>query len=390
MLKHPKHPLKRRFVEVLEDRLKEPTPLIQVLLGPRQVGKTTGVQMLSLGSHIHYTSADEFLTHGPEWIDEQWQAARLQAKDPILVIDEVQKILQWSEKIKGLWDAERRKKRPFRLVLLGSSSLSLQQGLEESLSGRFEVIPVHHWNYDESHRFFGYSLDDYLLYGGYPESARFHEDYPRWQAYLRNSIIETVVGKDILRLTSVRKPALFRQTFELLSAYPAQEISYTKLLGQLQDSGNTDLIKHYIELFEGAFLFKSLMKFSGSTVRQKSSSPKIFPLCPSLYSYRLNGKELLDPDTRGHIFEAAVGSELAKLPGELFYWRGDRDAEVDFVYQHGHDLCAIEVKSGRKKSAHGLRAFTEKFKKAKTLFITPENFPSLSKNSNDFLERALS
>jgi predicted AAA+ superfamily ATPase len=381
---------KRSFVEILDRRLKERDPLIQVVLGPRQVGKTTGVRMIAAASKpdFLYVSADDSLQQTADWITEQWQNARQISKSPILVIDEIQKVPHWSEKIKALWDGEKRRKNgTFRLLLLGSSSLSLQKGLEESLTGRFETIHVPHWSYEESHSFFNYSLDDYLLYGGYPESNRFFGDFKRWQTYLKSSIIETVIGKDILQLASVRKPALFRQAFELISAYPAQEISYTKLLGQLQDRGNTDLVKHYIELFEGAFLFTAIHKVSGSAVRQKSSSPKIFPLCPALYSYRLNGKELMDPEVRGRVFEAAVGSELTKLPGELFYWRDTRNAEVDFVYKNGSELWAVEVKSGRRKSARGLQEFQTHYPKAKPLFIHPENFASFSKDPVGFLER---
>lgn len=380
--------LKRDFVGTLEERLREKAPLIQVILGPRQVGKTTGVQMLSgFANSIHYVSADDALSQTADWITEQWQAAKLVSDAPILIIDEIQKVLHWSERIKALWDAEKRKGGTIKLVLLGSSSLSLYRGLDESLTGRFEVIPVPHWSYFESQKQFDFTLDQYLIFGGYPASAQFIGNFRRWQTYLKSSIIETVVGKDILRQNTVRKPALFRQAFELLSAYPAQEVSYNKLLGQLQDQGNTDLIKHYIELYEGAFLFRSIQKYSGSVVKQKASSPKIFPLCPALCSFKSGAKDLLDPEIRGRAFEAAVGAELSKLGGELYYWRGR--AELDYVYVNGRELLAIEVKSGRKKSAKGLSEFLKEYPRAKPVFITPDNFPHLSKDAAAFFEKVL-
>ena len=361
-----------------------------MILGPRKVGKTTGIGQLSgFKNSLHYASADEALNQPPEWITEHWQAAKLASRTPILVIDEIQKVTHWSERIKALWDSEQKNKSNFKLVLLGSSSLDIGSGLDESLTGRFEVIPAHHWNFTESVIQFGYTLDEFLLIGGYPAAARFKGNVRRWQSYLKNSIIETVIGKDILRYGGVRKPALFRQTFELLSHYPAQEISYNKLLGQLQESGNVDLVKHYIELFEGAFLFKSIHKFSGSVIRQRSSSPKIFPLCPALYGYRHGSKEFIDPETRGRVFEAAVGSELAKLPGELFYWRDKGTAEVDYVYQYGRDLLAIEVKSGRRKNSHGIQEFLRQYPQAKPVFVTQENFPAFSKDVEKFLKRII-
>lgn len=385
----PAKPYKRAFVTTLEAHLKEHAPLIQVILGPRQVGKTTGVHLLSKKVYAtHYASADDIFNPTPEWIAEQWQTAKMSGPNPILIIDEVQKILHWSEKIKSLWDAEKHKRGDLRVVLLGSSSLNLQRGLEESLTGRFEVIPAPHWGFIESKEHLDLSLEEYLLLGGYPEATRFKGDFPRWRSYLKNSIIETVVGKDLLRLSTVRKPALFRQLFDILSAHPAQEVSYNNLLGQLQDRGNTDLVKHYIEIYEAAYLFKSIPKYSGSVVRQRASTPKIFPLCPALSTHHLEKRELRDPVIRGHLFEAIVGAELAKLDGKLFYWKGK--AELDFVYMQGRDVFAIEVKSGRKKSAKGMTEFLTHYPKAKPVFITWDRFEYFAKNSQQFIENAAS
>ncbi|MBI2607177.1 MAG: ATP-binding protein [Deltaproteobacteria bacterium] len=378
----------RAFVKNLRARLREGRPLIQVILGPRQVGKTTGVeQCLRDFPRAHYANADESLYQSVEWIDEQWQAAKMaDARAPILVIDEIQKIQRWSEKIKALWDAEWHAKSRFKLVLLGSSSPTLSAGLDESLAGRFELIPVYHWGFDESRAAFRYDLKTYLLYGGYPYAAKLKKDFGRWQAYLKSSIIETVIGKDILRHAQVRKPALFRQVFEILSSYPAREVSYNRILGQLQEGGNTDLVKHYIHLLSEAFLFKALEKYSGSAVRRKVSSPKILPLAPSLYTYRLGEKDLDDPETMGWVFEAAVGAEISRMPGELFYWR-DGMHEVDFVHVHGSTVTAIEVKAGRRKRGHGLAAFRGKFPKSRVAFVTPENYPALSADPAEFFEK---
>ncbi len=379
--------LSRAFVSELRTRLREKSPLIQVLLGPRQVGKTTGLGIIEkyFEKDLHYANADEALSHSSLWIDEQWQKAKLMSDTPILVIDEVQKILQWSEHIKALWDHEKRNKKSFRLILSSSSSLSLTAGLEESLAGRFEIIPVYHWSYVECKKHFNFTLDQYLLFGGYPESVRFIKNFKRWQNYLKQSIIETVIGKDILRLASVKKPALFRQAFEVISSYPAQEVSLNKILGQLQEGGNVDLVKHYLTLFEGAFLFKTIQKYSPSSISQKSSSPKIIPLCPALYSYKLGLQDLTNSELRGHIFEACVGAEFVKLQGQLFYWREGGDFEVDFIYQNGTLLYAIEVKSGRKRNTKGMVEFVNRNPKAKAVFITSENFESFVKDPEGFL-----
>jgi len=373
----------RQFVAQLEKRLSTDEPLIQVLIGPRQVGKTTGMrQLLSRTSNkSHYANADDLLVTDRTWLLEQWQKARLLGDGTLLVIDEIQKIPNWSETLKSLWD-----KSPgnLRVVVLGSSSLQIQTGLTESLAGRFELTRIYHWTFAELKKAFGYELDRFLVYGGYPGSVSYEDDYDRWYAYLKDSIVESVIGKDILLNRKVNNPALFRQAFEILCRYPAQEISYTKLLGQLQDKGNTDLIKYYIELYAGAFLIHPLEKYSAKGWLTRSSSPKILISCPALYTMTQGPHLLDDAERRGRVFELAVGAELSQLPGELFYWR-EKNAEVDFIYLYLGRLYAIEVKSGRRKSAKGLETFMKQFPAAVPIIMTTENFPLFSEDPKKFL-----
>jgi hypothetical protein len=337
----------RPFVTDLANRLDEAAPLIQVVVGPRQVGKTTGIQQLidQRTAPAHYASADDLLAGDSQWLREQWQHARLLGPNALLAIDEVQKIPNWPETMKALWDAEARRaaEERLRVVLLGSSAVQIQDGVTESLAGRFELTRLGHWRFCD-----------------------------RWYAYLKDAIVETVIGKDILQFQRVGKPALFRQAFEILCHYPAQEISYTKLLGQLQDRGNTDLIKHYISLYESAFMFHALAKYSAKAWRSRSSSPKMLPACPALYTM--------------HQSELAVGAELAQQPGALYYWREGK-AEVDFVYAYRGALYAIEVKSGRRKSRKGLSAFVEQTPDAVPVILTPEHFGMFSADPVGFLER---
>lgn len=374
----------RPFVAQLENRLSGEKPLIQVLVGPRQVGKTTGIRQLLARSPYsnHFANADDLLVTDRTWLLEQWQKALLQGDGTLLVIDEIQKIPNWSETLKSLWD-----KNPGRLrvVVLGSSSLQIQTGLTESLAGRFELTRVYHWIYSELKTAFGYDIERFLLYGGYPGSVPFETEYDRWYAYLKDSIVEAVIGKDILLNRKVGSPALFRQAFEILCRYPAQEISYTKLLGQLQDRGNTDLIKYYIELYAGAFLIHPLEKYSAKGWLIRSSSPKILLSCPALYTMTKGERLLDDPEKRGRAFELAVGAQLLQLPGELFYWR-EKNAEVDFIYRYQSILYAIEVKSGRRKSAKGLDAFLKQFPEAIPVILTTDNFPLFSENPKKFFE----
>ena len=375
----------RPFVAQLEKRLTaEQPPLIQVLIGPRQVGKTTGIrQLLARYLHgSHYVNADDLLAADRTWLLEQWQKARLLGDGALLVVDEIQKVPNWSETLKSLWD-----KAPsaLRVVVLGSSSLQIQTGLTESLAGRFELTRIYHWSFAELHKAFGYDLERFLMYGGYPGSVAYEDEFDRWYAYLKDSIVEAVIGKDILLNRKVGSPALFRQAFEILCRYPAQEISYTKLLGQLQDKGNTDLIKYYIELYAGAFLIHPLEKYSAKRWITRSSSPKILLACPALYTMT-EGPHVLDlPERRGRMFELAVGTQLLQLPGELYYWR-EKNAEVDFIYRHQGVLYAIEVKSVRRTVSKGIDLFMKQFPDARPIILTTDVFPMFSEAPLEFLQ----
>lgn len=375
----------RGFISEVFRRLKDENLLIQVIVGPRQVGKTTGVLQLIGQSSLksHYCSADDLIAPDRTWLIQQWQKAILLGDGGLLVVDEIQKIIGWQEIIKKLWD-----ERPYRLkiVLLGSSSLMLQKGLPESLAGRFELIKVYHWGYNELREAFGYDLERYLRYGGYPGAVRFEKNFERWYAYVKESIIEAVIGRDILNYRKVANPALFRQAFEILCRYPAQEISYNKLLGQLQDKGNTDLVKYYIELFSGAFLVQPVFKYSRKSYLKKSSSPKILPSCPALYTLQKGTASILREEERGRLLELAVGNILGQLNGELAYFR-DRNAEVDFVLEYNGKIYAIEVKSGRKRGGRGLEVFLSHYQEARPVIIDTDNFPAFDRDPAVFLRQ---
>lgn len=358
--------IKRFFYPSLAARVQQPQlNFMQVLLGPRQIGKSTAIAQLAdawSGAKV-IESADQLTPPKAEWIEFVWQRALEKKGTCLLVIDEIQKVKDWANVLKILFDRDR-KLNKLRIVLSGSASLSLQSGLNDSLAGRYEVIRCPHWGLDESREAFHWDLPTYLKFGGYPATAVFIDDVTRWRAFMRDSIIEPVIGRDLQTALSIQKPALLRQLFELAMHYPAQEISFQKLLGQLQDEGNTATIKHYLEILAGGFLVATLEKYSGSAVRQKSSSPKILPLAPALiHAFTDPEKITLDSEWKGRVFEAVIGAHLYRLPGDLMYWR-DGNAEVDYVLKIDGHVIGIEVKSGRRKRQNGIIAFKKAFPKA--------------------------
>ena len=373
----------RPHARVLSDRLAEPRRLIQFVGGPRQAGKTTLVQQVMNGfvTPCLYASADEPSVRDTAWLSAQWEKAREMAADSgragaILAIDEVQKVTGWSETVKRLWDEDTRNRRPVRVVLLGSAPLLMQRGLTESLAGRFETIHLGHWSFAEMRDAFGWDLETYLYFGGYPGATHLIEDPARWRSFVVNSMIETTIARDVLLMSRIEKPALLRRLFELGCRYSGQILSYTKMLGQLQDAGNTVTLAHYLDLLGGAGMLTGLQKYVGKAVRQRGSSPKLQVLNTALMTAQsgLSPREArADGEFRGRLVESAVGAHLANAAAggvcELFYWR-ERSREVDFVLRAGRVVVAIEVKSGRAPVAFpGLADFAAAFRPKRTLIV---------------------
>jgi predicted AAA+ superfamily ATPase len=372
--------------DVLARRLKEPRRFIQVVAGPRQVGKTTLVQQVVEAAKVpvQFASADEPTLRGAEWIAQQWEAARLMAgaKSAVLVLDEVQKVTGWSEAVKRLWDEDTRKRRPVKVVLLGSAPLLIQRGLSENLAGRFEVLYLPHWSAAEMHAAFGWTVERSIFYGGYPGAAPLADDHARWVRYVRDALIETTLARDVLLLSRVDKPALLRRLFDLGCRYSGQILSYTKMVGQLQDAGNTTTLAHYLDLLGGAGMLVGLPKYAGAAARSRASSPKLQVLDTALLS-ALSGytfeEARADREFWGRLVESAVGAHLANAAAagecELFYWR-DRNREVDFVARAGRRLTAIEVKSGRATDTlPGMEAFASAFKPQRKLLVGGDGIP---------------
>ena len=370
--------LKRAPFSILCDRLAQGRRFLQVLAGPRQVGKTTLAMQVreSLATPSHYAAADAVGLSPSAWLETEWEKGRsLAGKSPkgaVLFLDEVQKIPDWSALVKKLWDEDTRRRRPLRVVLLGSSQLLLMSGLTESLAGRFEKIPVPHWSFAEMREAFGFTVDDFVRWGGYPGAAPLVNDPPRWLAYVRDALIETTVSRDILYLVRVDKPALLRRLFELGCLYSGQVLTYQKMLGQMQERGNVVTLAHYLELLAGAGLLTGLDRYSGSRVSRRGSSPKLLALNNALIT-ALRPDDAQEPEVRGRLVETAVGAHLlrgAQTSGfEVSWWR-EANYEVDFVLRKGRSLVGIEVKSGRRRdSLPGLDAFARRHPAARRLLV---------------------
>jgi uncharacterized protein len=380
--------IRQTLHDELVKRLREKRRFLQVLAGARQVGKTTLVRQVMAASKLqgHYASADEPTLRDRTWLEQQWDIARLKASEDktgaLLVLDEIQKVADWSRAVKLLWDADTHAGVPLKVVLLGSSPLLIQSGLTESLAGRFEVIVAPHWSFNEMREAFGWKLEEYVFYGAYPGAAELIEDPERWRRYILDSLIETTISRDILLLTRVDKPALLRRLFQLGCAYSGQILSYQKMLGQLMDAGNTTTLAHYLELLKGAGMLVGLSKYAHGQVRQRGSSPKLQVMNTALMSaqdHRSLKEARQDGDHWGRLVESCVGAHLLNSSLgtniQVAYWR-ERSQEVDFVLHEGKTTVAIEVKSGgRREVFPGMEAFARQFKPHRQLQVGGQGIP---------------
>ena len=365
---------KRTEFQTIKSRLEERRKFIQVVMGPRQVGKSTVVKQVlgEIDTPYQFFSADNVPATNTGWVPNCWAAVRslMTAKDyteTILVIDEIQKIQNWSEVVKKEWDDDSFHDRNIKVLLLGSSRVLLEKGLSESLGGRFEEIRMTHWSYPEMKECFGLSLDEYLYYGGYPGAADLIHDPDRWEQYIQSAIIDATINKDILMNTAISKPALLKQTFELGAAYSGELLSLTKMLGSLQDAGNTVTLAGYVNLLDESGLLCGLQKYSIDSARRRSSVPKFQVYNNALkmvFNARTFDQAIMDRKEWGRIYESGIGSYLVSQAFvhrfEVFYWR-ERNDEVDFILRKKGTVIAIEVKSNAEKSTAGLNKFKELF-----------------------------
>jgi hypothetical protein len=391
----------RSQVGTLVERLSEPPERLIAVFGPRQTGKTTAArQALASVEHAsRYVAVDDpgsQAAHGPSigdagdaaaysgprdvrWLTGLWEMSRRRAwrsdRGCVLVLDEIQKIPGWSDAVKGLWDADRAEGCPLHVVVLGSAPLLMQVGLNESLAGRFEPIRFTHWSYLEMSEAFGLDLDRYIYFGGYPGAVSYVHDQRRWSAYVRDGLVEPIIERDVLAMTRVDKPSLLKRLFEVGALYSGQVLSYNKMLGQLQDAGNTTTLTRYLKLLSDAGLLSGLSKYTNRPISAKASTPKLNVLNTALMSvvsgYRFE-EARSDRSFWGRLVESAVGAHLLNTaaPGtEVKYWRQGHH-EVDFVLQRGRRAVAIEVKTGRVRSAFsGLAEFERRFQPERTLIV---------------------
>lgn len=370
-----------QFNELLA-RINEPRSKMQVIVGPRQVGKSTLISQVLEEYALPFDSysADDVIGTSADWLTQIWESQRMKMDvrgetKRLLVIDEIQKIKNWSETVKAEWDRDTREKRALTVVLLGSSRMLIEKGLTESLAGRFELIRLSHWTYPEMRDCFGWSLRQYVYFGGYPGAAQYINNETRWRNYIKDSLIEPSITKDVLMDTKIMKPQLLRQLFEIGSSYSGELLSLTKVAAQLQDAGNVTTLAGYLHLLDECGLLCGLQKFAEDDARKYNSVPKFQVHNNAIRNvYTDDGfQEVIeDPKLWGRYVESAIGAHLVSQAPiydyKVYYWRDKKD-EVDFVLARRNKKIAIEIKSGRRTTNQGLSVFSQVYHPHKAFVV---------------------
>jgi len=380
----------RQHLATLKSRMAEPRRRIQIIMGPRQVGKSTLIYQFCEGmdTPYDYFSGDNANRFDTSWIPNRWQEARMKMdlhgdKERILIIDEVQKIDGWSEQVKKEWDEDTRRKRNLKVILLGSSRVLLQKGLNESLEGRFEPLKMGYWEWSEMRDAFGFTMQQYIYFGGFPGLALDIHDEDRWRGLMEDTVITPILSRDILEIEEIRNPALLRQVFELASIESARELSLTKMQGTM-NSGTVPTIKNYLNVLDQTMTVKPMQKYAPSVIKEKNSIPKMqiynsaFRNCYGRFTFE---EAVTNPSEWGRQVESAVGAHLANRSQldtfELLYWRNNNKKECDYVLKKGQSLVAIEVKSSSADDTSGFEEFKNLFSKQITaaFIVGPEGLP---------------
>ena len=419
----------RLHVRRIVERVSRVSPRrIVAITGPRQVGKTTIAlqvrqRLLASGIPCWYMPMDGIDSDESDWLviqetssnlrtgsaaNEQvlvdiWKRARQASLESerglVLFLDEIQVVPRWSNIVKGLWDTDRRKGYPLHVVILGSAAWRMLIGRNESLVGRFDSIRVTHWTFSEMAQVFGLTADEFMFFGGYPGSLFDGSGSTRiedWRDHIINSVMAPIIDRDIMGLSRIRKPSLMRQLIDLVPTYSGQVISYSKLLGQLHDAGNTTTIADYLNLLSDAGLVITLFRYTSAPHLGRASSPKLNVLNTALMTvpsgYSLQGAQV-ERSFWGRVVESAVGAHLYNTRGtvtRIHFWRDKSGKhEVDFVISLGPHLVGVEVKSGNVRSRRGLDAFKARFPKAKTMIVGPGGIPLdifFSRTTDEWIE----
>ncbi|MGC4128162.1 MAG: ATP-binding protein [Bergeyella sp.] len=346
-----------------------------VIIGARQVGKTTLISNLVENKNTLFLSGDNPQTRlNFANADFNFLKNTVENHD-VIVIDEAQRIENIGISVKMLIDAKLDK----QFILTGSSSLELGDTLNEPLTGRKWVHLMFPLSWKEVREHYGFAeatsrLEEFLLYGMYPEVVT----ESRKQKILLQ-LSGSYLYKDILELVNIKKPDLLLKLLNALALQVGNEVSYNELSKILAVDRMT--VVNYIDLLEKAFVIFRLYPFSTNQRNEITSKPKIYFYDNGIRNAVIGQfNPLKNRQDTGALFENFIISEKIKrlsydgFYGKTHFWRNTQKAEIDFLEIIEDEISVYEIKYSPKKKVIFTKSFTEKYNPVKQTVINKDNF----------------
>jgi len=401
--------IKREIYEALKEHLTKKQ--ITVLIGPRQVGKTTLIEMLMAdeqlqGTQTLYFNLDDD-TDTTHFTSQQQLLKKLDLElghqPATIFIDEIQRKENAGKFLKGIYD----KATPYKFVVTGSGSMELKASLSESLAGRkrvFFIAPIsfmEFFNYRTSYKYEGkfltyaevetqqldYYLLEYISFGGYPEVILAHTQKEK-RAVIQE-LFSSYLSKDIISLLAVSDRAAFVLMLKLLADRQGQPINFTGLANDINISRNT--LMKYLYFAEETYVIRSLNPYFNNVGKELTKAPQYYFIDLGFRNFAIGQfTQLIDKDPRlGFSFQAFIYHILYSISQRngwsLHYWRTRDQAEVDFVINRVSEVYPVEVKSRASKlpkMSRSLLSFCEKYTVQKATIVSrhPERFNDASRS----------
>lgn len=350
---------------------------ILIVEGPRQAGKTTMVQraLNELGLKATYANADNEYTDNRLFIHNAWEKKRRSANSQLIVLDNIQHIRNWSTLLQAEYEADMAIGKQPRVVLIAASCAPFYRDMEtDFMQQNSTILRLSLWTWADMRDAFGWSLDQYIFFGGYPGLGEIVAKGRPWRNYVRSKLIEPALTNDILIDVRLYKPHVLLQILEEGISYQGEVRSLNGILENTDGAGNTIILSTYLEFLHNAHILYAIRKYSEMMDRRRASIPKMQVHGNAIAAYYKNWRfpKTLQQDKKRHeILLSAVGAHLLNrsfLEGYKITCFWDRYSSIDFIISdsRGRDIL---INLCRPKADNALAYFTRHYGSFRTILV---------------------
>lgn len=361
----------RTHVQALLSRLSLPSPAVQAVVGPRQVGKSTLIRQVleKLEAPTVFLSCKSVQYRQTGWIHKEWEIARLLAKHHghcVIAVDDAQRLPGWAPLLCQLHKEDLEQQRDIRIVITGSSELELLQQLKDKFPQSHEVIRAGYWTYPEMRCAFNWGIEQYLFYGGLPRSGDEPSDDETWLNWIRELMFDNLLKEDVKAVAPAQNHEAIFDYFKVSSVHSGNIMSYAQLAQKLPFTVKPTTLANYQKVLSRAGISNGLARIQDGGEISRSGSPKL-QLSSNAWLTGMMNSRFDKLRSQGviwkQVFKSAVGAHLLNFAQEnaysVHYWF-DRQHRVDFVLKKNDALVPIVVMPGDvKQGTDAIQAFAK-------------------------------